>query len=136
MTVWEKLRYDETRGVLPPDHIKVRAIDVEPYHWAVWCTVGDNPNPFCNAIVGRKWSEDGQKIWFMLDTHNFMDADPDEVLELVPEDPNAWGGPSLREKWAKEAEGFAEKRPSTRPCGASTRTGTSNDPPPNSDFEG
>lgn len=77
---WDRVRNDVG---LPPEQTKVRAIDVKPHHWGVWCTVGDRPEPFVNEIVTRKWSEDGSKILFMLDTHNFMSADPEEVLDLV-----------------------------------------------------
>jgi hypothetical protein len=74
---------------------KVRAIDVRPYQWAIWCTVADHfgPDgklkPFANEIEGRKWSDDGQSIWFMLGTHNFYNAKPDDVLELVPIEPKS-----------------------------------------------
>jgi len=63
-----------------------KAIDVTPLDHGIWCTVCDS-EPFVNAIVLRKWSEDGKKIWFMLDTHNFMDADPDEEIDVVEIEP-------------------------------------------------
>lgn len=69
-----------------PAMVKVRAIDVLPYRFGIWCTVGGWPQPFANEIVGSRWSEDGKKIWFMLETHNFQEADPDELMELVPID--------------------------------------------------
>lgn len=47
---------------------QVRAIDVRPYQWAIWCTVGRDTRPFANAIESRRWSEDGQTIWFLLGT--------------------------------------------------------------------
>jgi hypothetical protein len=62
----------------------VRAIDVRPYEWGIWCTVEGSPKPFTNVIEMRKWSEDGQSIWFMLGTHNFHNAKPDDILTLVP----------------------------------------------------
>jgi len=81
MNAWSRLL--GTDEIIPPQIIKVRALDAIPYHYGVWCTVGDEPKPFVNEIVTRRWSEDGKHIWFMLDSHNFMKADPDEELELV-----------------------------------------------------
>ncbi len=75
---------DETN--MPPT-VKVRAIDAKPYHWAMRCTIGDDPRIIDNEICARKWSEDGRHIWFMLDTHNFVKAAPDEELDLVPRTP-------------------------------------------------
>ena len=67
-----------------PEMKSERAIDARPYQWAVWCRVGGAPKPFANVIESRSWSEDGRHIWFLLGTHNFMKARPDEELELVP----------------------------------------------------
>lgn len=110
MSAWERLTSlnDE---IIPPEQVEVRALDAKPHHWAVWCTVGEGKKPFANTIVARKWSEDGEKIWFMLDTHNFMSAHPDEMLSLVREDSSDWGGPELRAKWEQEAAEFEGKRP-------------------------
>ena len=69
-----------------PDAVKIKAIDVELYRYALWCTVGGS-KPLLNDIVCRRWSEDGSEIVFMLETHNFMTALPDEELELVPVNP-------------------------------------------------
>lgn len=65
-----------------PAIIQKRAIDVTPINHAIWCTVGGS-DPFNNHIVNRRWSEDGSKIWFMLDSHNFISALPDELMEVV-----------------------------------------------------
>lgn len=71
---------------MTPKMEKVRACDVVPYHWGVWCRIKspDYPHPFTNTIEGVTWSEDGAHLWFTLGTHNFHKADPDEELELVP----------------------------------------------------
>lgn len=53
---------------------KVRAIDVRPYQWALWCTVAGIPQPFANEIEHRQWIEDGQSIWFGLGTHAEREA--------------------------------------------------------------
>lgn len=66
-----------------PERVKVRAIDVKPYRWALWCSIEGGP-PFENEICLRRWSDDGQGIWFMLESHNFLYAEPNEILELVP----------------------------------------------------
>jgi hypothetical protein len=65
-----------------PSTVMVRARDIKPYHYAVWCRF-ENGKPFCNAICSARWSEDGKKLWFMLESHNFFDAEPDEMVEVV-----------------------------------------------------
>lgn len=88
----------------------VRARDVLPYHWGIWCRVGDDPKPFVNTIEGVSWSEDGQHLWFMLGTHNFYKADPDEEVELVACDLPDFGLTYLERIKREHAELFA-KRP-------------------------
>lgn len=63
---------------------KVKALDVVPFRWALWCRIGDG-EPFANPIVSAKWLEDG-RIGFMLDSHNFLIVEPDAELELIPQD--------------------------------------------------
>lgn len=65
-----------------PKTTMVRARDIKPYHYALWCRIQDG-KPFCNDICGVRWSEDGKKLWFMLESHNFFDAEPDEMVEVV-----------------------------------------------------
>lgn len=84
MNQWEALLESIREDDVLESTVRIKAIDVIPHHWAVWCTVGDRPKPFSNEICSRRWSEDGEYIWFLLDTHNFLKAAPDEELELVP----------------------------------------------------
>ena len=79
-----------------PPTVQVRARDVKPYHYGIWCSIGDG-KPFVNTICGVRWSEDGNSIWFMLESHNFDRADPDEVLDLVEE--RGTFSETLREKY-------------------------------------
>lgn len=65
-----------------PIIVKKRAIDVTPYEHGIWCSVGDS-KPFVNEVCIRRWSEDGSKIAFMLETHNFIFADPDKEMDVV-----------------------------------------------------
>lgn len=67
----------------PPEQVEIRAIDVVPCEAAIWCTVGDSNKPFANPIEHRAWSDDGQHIWFMLGTHNFYKAAPDDMVKVV-----------------------------------------------------
>jgi len=85
---------------------KVRAIDVVPYRWALWCTVGGS-KPFANDIVHMRWSDDGRRIHFGLDSHNFYSAAPDDELELVPVEPSDYG----RESGARMHAEFLAERP-------------------------
>lgn len=65
-----------------PEQVEVRAIDIHPYEAAIWCTIADS-EPFANTIEHRGWSEDGERIWFMLGSHNFYDAKPDDMVSVV-----------------------------------------------------
>ena len=69
--------YDESKV------LKKKAMDIVPNHYAIWCTIGDSDTPVLNPIVSRRWSEDGKKITFMLDSHNFMFKLPDEEVDVV-----------------------------------------------------
>jgi hypothetical protein len=74
-----------------PIIVKKKAIDVVPYFHGIYCTVGGG-EPFVNHICHRRWADDGQRITFMLETHNFDFRHPDEemeVVELVPSEYNA-----------------------------------------------
>ena len=77
-----------------PATATVRARDVVPYHYALWSSIGGG-DPFANQIVSAGWSDDGTQVRMMLDSHNFLFIDPDEVLELIPVDP----GPRLGAKY-------------------------------------
>ena len=73
-----------------PTFVTVRARDVKPYHYGIWSSTGGEP--FANCICGVKWSEDGKHLWFMLESHNFFEAAPDEEVEVVDLTSNpVWG---------------------------------------------
>ena len=77
-----------------PEFVKVLARAVVPYFYGFWSSVAGG-EPFANQIVHMRWSEDGEHLWFGLETHNTVKARPDEVLDLVPMSP---GGPSARKR--------------------------------------
>lgn len=94
-----------------PVQVKKRAIDVTPYEHGIWCSIMDG-QPFVNTIVLRKWSEDGEKVVFMLDTHNFLMVPPNEEIEVV-EKPEPFYNPAAQlDALRKDAE-----RMKTRPGG-------------------
>jgi hypothetical protein len=101
-----------------PKTVRIRATDVRPYRWALWCSV-DGGEPFANPIEGRRWSEDGQHIWFMLDTHNFYKAAPDDEIELIPVVPS-FSAELLADIEADDARRFGSRPTSvaTSPYGA------------------
>lgn len=70
-----------------PTFVTVHARDLVPHKHAIWCTVGDCPEPFANEIVSVRWRDDGQ-IGIMLDSHNFDRFDPDALVECVVERTN------------------------------------------------
>ena len=65
-----------------PATVSVRARDVRPYHYALWCSVAGG-EPFANPIVHVKWGSD-RSVCFMLGSFNFDFHEPDAVLELIP----------------------------------------------------
>lgn len=71
-----------------PQTVKVDARDIKPYFYSLWCSIEDGA-PFPNPIVGMQWSEDGEHLWLMLESHNFYRCKPDEVLDLVAEEPES-----------------------------------------------
>ncbi len=106
-TAW---RYEVRPAKTPPVTVKIKAIDCKPGHWAVWSTV-EGGEPFLNPIGPRKWSDDGEHIVFMLDSFHFLEAAPDELLELVPHFPLS--AEIVARAHARDAE-VMEKRPRKR----------------------
>jgi hypothetical protein len=96
-----------------PALVRKRALDVTPYEHGVWCIVRDG-EPFVNTIVSRKWAEDGTKIWFMLDSHNFLKAAPDEEIEVV-EKVDAFYHADLQAKCLREDAEKMKARPMAPP---------------------
>lgn len=62
--------------------VKIKVLDVAPYRHGVYCTVGDGA-PIVNDIVVKDWSEDGESVVFMLETHNFLFCPPDGEMDVV-----------------------------------------------------
>jgi len=77
--------------------VSVRAQDVVPYFYALWCSVGGS-DPFANPICGGTWSADGTKIYLFLDTHNVYCVDAEATLDLVPREPSP-GERAYAETW-------------------------------------
>tara|TARA_Y100000310_G_scaffold343109_2_gene449251 strand:- start:742 stop:1104 length:363 start_codon:yes stop_codon:yes gene_type:complete len=76
------------------DHkfVSIPAREVVPYRYGVLYSFdggaghrveGDRPDHFVNQIVRIKWSEDGEHLWFGLDSHNTMKVRPDESARSV-----------------------------------------------------
>ncbi len=75
---------EEFEKRIKEEGVKVKAIDIKPYRYYLPCLMGEEERPMFNEICIRRWSEDGKKITFMLDSHNFLFAKPDELVEVVP----------------------------------------------------
>ena len=88
-----------------PKLITMKAIDVRPWQYAVWSSIGDE-EPFSNTIVHRKWSEDGARIWWMLDSHNFIAYTPDDMVKVIQKE-----NPYLPKDHETEPEKFLTMRP-------------------------
>jgi hypothetical protein len=78
-----------------PTIIQKQARDVTPYYHGIWCSIGDG-KPFINPIVHRRWSNDGTKVLFGLDSHNFYSAKPDQWISVVEIEPSC--PPSVLER--------------------------------------
>lgn len=85
-----------------PSQVRKRAIDVTPLTHAVWCSIEDG-EPFANPIVLRRWSDDGKRIVFMLDSHNFLFAAPDEEIDVIETEP-LYNAELTRKELALDAE--------------------------------
>lgn len=97
-----------TDEVSEPTIVQKRAIDVTPHEHGIWCSIGDG-QPFVNTIVLRRWYDDGTKISFMLDSHNFASAEPEELMSVV-EIEYPYSAEHLADCLQKDAEKMA-KRP-------------------------
>jgi len=64
--------------------VQLAAIDVRPYRWGILCEFEGRQEPFVNQIVSRRWADDGKRICFMFDSHNFLFADPHDLLDVIP----------------------------------------------------
>lgn len=86
-----------------PTQVRKRAIDVTPYEHAVWCSIMDG-EPFVNTIVLRRWSEDNKQIVFMLDSHSFLFAAPDEEFDVIEKTDAFYSAEFQAECLRKDAE--------------------------------
>jgi len=94
---------------------QVRALEVVPHFHGIWCSIQDG-EPFVNEIAMRKWSDDGKQIWFMLESHNFVSAEPDELMRVVEIKPNV----SEKTKWfwaEHDAKEMAHRPNACAECG-------------------
>lgn len=62
--------------------VTIKACEIQPYKHALWCSVGDCKEPFWNDYVVKRWYENGEKIRFMLDSFNYDEHSPDELVEV------------------------------------------------------
>lgn len=62
--------------------VRIPARDIRPIIWGYPCFTAEGKF-IINQIAIRRWSEDGKKIWFGLDTHNTFSAKPDDLVSVV-----------------------------------------------------
>lgn len=67
-----------------PEFTTLKARDLKPYHYGLWSSV-EGGEPFSNTICIIRWSEDGEHLWLLLETHNPYKVAPDEDIEVIPE---------------------------------------------------
>lgn len=94
-----------------PKQVKMRAVDVVPFLYGIWCTI-EGGEPFVNDIVYERWSEDTPgEIIFGLDSHNSDFRMADEEIEVVPLELNEYRKGN-RERYIAEHAAFKAKCPS------------------------
>lgn len=97
-----------------PELHSVRAIDIVPYHAALWCSIGDG-EPFANEIVGHKWADDGSDtIWFMLDSHNCFSARAEEMVECIVVGTRSSLPVKIAEEQIAKHSAFVARRPNPK----------------------
>ncbi len=84
-----------------PTIVQKRALDVTPINHGIWCRI-QKGEPFVNAIVNRRWSDDGL-ISIMLDTCNFDKWHPEEMVDVVEIEP-LYRGEHLRKFLEEDAK--------------------------------
>lgn len=90
--------------------VKKMAIDITPYQHRYPCYVEDR---YCEIdVVRRRWSEDGDHIYFMLDNHCFVKAKPDEELEVIEHE--VLCSQVIQRVLEEDAEKMAHKPPKTK----------------------
>ncbi len=101
---------EELNKIVDEKGVKIKAIDITPYFYSMPCELpGDQF--ILNEMCCRRWSDNGDKIWWLLDTHNTFSAKPNDLVEVVPTDYHSAGN---LERWeAEDAERMA-KRPKTK----------------------
>jgi hypothetical protein len=81
---------------LPLDHgpktVKVRAIDILPFHHGVLMLVdGHGAAPATIDYVSKRWADDGSRtVYLMLDIHMFDIVDADHLLDVVELKPSTY----------------------------------------------
>ena len=85
-----------------------KALDVLPNYNGIWCSIADG-DLFVNTIVSRRWSKDGRKITFMLDTHNFYFSSWDEEIQVVEITPDV--SENTKKMWAESDDRTMGPRP-------------------------
>jgi hypothetical protein len=98
-----------------PTQVQKRAIDVTPYVHAIWCSI-EGGEPFANVIEHRSWSEDGEQVIFMLGTHNFLFAKPDELIDVIEKGPMYQSPEFHAECMAEDAARMAKRPAKPVPC--------------------
>lgn len=94
--------------------VHVQARDIRPYLWAYPCFVptgnGSKLKLILNPIVARRWTEDGLKIQFMLESHNFITHEPEMLIRVVAATTMASSTSRSFEEMLAEQERFDSER--------------------------
>ena len=105
-----------------PQQVSKCALDVTPYFHGIYCAIGGS-KPYVNEIVCRSWSEDGGKIIFMLESHNFDFRHPDEQMFVIELQPRCADAEWFKNRQREDEEKFKTRPPRITQCSHCNGTG-------------
>lgn len=74
---------EELDAIVAERGVMVKGINIRFYMYSLPCLIGPERYPILNEMCCRDWHRDGRISW-LLDTHNFFFAKPDEMVQVVP----------------------------------------------------
>jgi hypothetical protein len=100
-----------------------KAIDVQPYLYAMVHTFPNSADLIASEIVFRRWTEDGSRILFGLDSHNGLLFEPDAEVAVVMVEGVNFENETLDRRLAEDARQMAKRPPLTVKCPCCLGTG-------------
>ncbi len=100
---------EELDAIVKERGVMVKAINIRPYMYSLPCQM-PGKHFILNEICWRKWSDDGNRITFGLDTHNYLFAKAGEMVEVVPVLKDRYNAEYYQRVFARDAETMNRSR--------------------------